>query len=118
LYRADKVVFGVSPTILSWIGSSLILGGAIWVAAAKDTTPPDKKRRREWAKEDLAFGGTGGAAELVHAEGSSTKRGTYLSEEQEGLMTSHDDHDDNEYSDPEAIESIELQDIDAESRDQ
>ena len=32
----DKLVFGVVPTILSWLGSGLILAGAIWVAAAKD----------------------------------------------------------------------------------
>jgi len=102
---------------MSWIGSGLILGGAMWVAAAKDTDTPDKKKRKEWAKEDIGFGGTEGATALVHAEGS-TKRETYLPEEQQGLMTSHDDHENNEYSDLGAIESIELQDIDAESREQ
>lgn len=32
----DKVVFGVVPTALSWLGSGLILAGAVWVAAARD----------------------------------------------------------------------------------
>lgn len=33
---SDKIVFGVIPTALSWLGSGLILAGAVWVAAAKD----------------------------------------------------------------------------------
>lgn len=33
---ADRIVFGVSPTIASWFGSGLILSGAIWVATGKD----------------------------------------------------------------------------------
>ena len=32
----DKLVFGVSPDVWSWVGSGLILAGAIWVAAAKE----------------------------------------------------------------------------------
>lgn len=107
----DKVVFGVTPTVMSWIGSGLILAGAMWVAAAKDTTKPDQKPRKEWAKEDLAFGGGEGAAGLMHAEGS-TKREGGLSEEREGLMTSHDDHDNDDHRIPSLTESIELQEID------
>lgn len=34
----DKIVFGVTPGTMSWIGSGLILAGAIWVAAARDKT--------------------------------------------------------------------------------
>lgn len=33
----DKLVFGTTPTWLSIIGSSLILGSAIYVAVQKDT---------------------------------------------------------------------------------
>ena len=32
----DKLVFGVSPTAMSWLGSGFILAGAIFVAAARD----------------------------------------------------------------------------------
>ena len=32
----DKLVFGVTPGTMSWIGSGLILAGAIWVASARD----------------------------------------------------------------------------------
>lgn len=41
---ADKVVFGVTPGLWSWFGSSLILIGAIWVAAegAKSRTESPK----------------------------------------------------------------------------
>jgi hypothetical protein len=35
----DKVVFGVTPTALSWVGSAFILAGAMWVAAARDQPP-------------------------------------------------------------------------------
>jgi drug/metabolite transporter (DMT)-like permease len=37
----DKIVFGVIPTALSWLGSGLILAGAVWVAAAKDQPAGD-----------------------------------------------------------------------------
>ena len=30
----DKLVFGLTPGVMSWIGSALILAGAIWVASA------------------------------------------------------------------------------------
>ncbi|RVX71415.1 hypothetical protein B0A52_04987 [Exophiala mesophila] len=32
----DKFVFGVTPGTMSWIGSVLILAGAVWVASARD----------------------------------------------------------------------------------
>lgn len=39
---SDKVIFGVTPDLWSWVGSGLILSGAIWVAAdsGKSSTAP------------------------------------------------------------------------------
>ncbi|KAJ4520150.1 hypothetical protein HRR83_002115 [Exophiala dermatitidis] len=34
---ADKLVFGVTPSTMSWVGSVLILAGAIWVASARSS---------------------------------------------------------------------------------
>jgi hypothetical protein len=36
----DRLVFGVTPGMASWVGSVLILAGAIWVAAARDKDEP------------------------------------------------------------------------------
>lgn len=33
----DKLVFGVTPGTMSWVGSVLILAGAVWVASARDS---------------------------------------------------------------------------------
>lgn len=70
----DKLVFGVTPTILSWIGSGLILGGAIWVAAAKDTNKAEEASPKEWSKEDLAYAGGDGAEALLQGESSKRDR--------------------------------------------
>jgi drug/metabolite transporter (DMT)-like permease len=40
----DKLIFGTTPDTMSWIGSGLILAGAVWVATARDTASKDKKR--------------------------------------------------------------------------
>ena len=43
----DKLVFGVTPDTMSWIGSVLILAGAVWVAAARDPATKDKRQGRD-----------------------------------------------------------------------
>jgi hypothetical protein len=108
----DKVVFGVTPTIFSFIGSGLILGGALWVAAAKDTDKPNPAPQKEWAKDDLALSGGEGAEGLLNAEGSTQKRGEVWSEEREALMISHNDDDENDHRDPDSVEVIELRELD------
>ena len=40
----DKLVFGVTPGTMSWIGSGLILAGAIWVASARDKDSAGQRR--------------------------------------------------------------------------
>lgn len=45
----DKLVFGTTPGILSILGSSLILGSAIYVAVRKDTS---QKQGKEMADGD------------------------------------------------------------------
>lgn len=51
---ADKVFFGVTPTAMSWVGSGLILAGAIWVANATDTKPNHNGRRNHKQSESDA----------------------------------------------------------------
>lgn len=83
----------------------------MWVAAAKDTDKPDQKPQKEWAKEDLAFGGGEGAARLMHGEESASKvEGDFL-EERERLMTSHEIHDHDDDWDPGLPEAIELKEF-------
>ena len=110
---ADKIVFGVTPTIMSWIGSGLILGGAMWVAAAKEGDQPISQRTNaQWAEEDLALGDGEGGEALLRGEGSS-KRKERFAEEQEHLMTSNvdDDEENHDYRDPDFQGTIELQDL-------
>ncbi|ETN40323.1 uncharacterized protein HMPREF1541_04599 [Cyphellophora europaea CBS 101466] len=57
----DKLVFGIVPTALSWLGSGLILAGAVWVAAAKDQ--PGKNDAVDEADRRRS-GLTGGGMEL------------------------------------------------------
>jgi hypothetical protein len=108
----DKVVFNVTPTALSWIGSGLILASAMWIAAAKDTDKPRQMPQKEWVKGDLAFGGGEGAAGLMHAEGSTAKGedGDFYTEREELMAELGDQHhDDGRESElPEAIELKEL----------
>jgi len=51
----DKLVFGTSPGVLSIIGSSLILGSAIYVAVQKGAAPP-KEAGRGPGSSDEEFG--------------------------------------------------------------
>ncbi|EXJ80009.1 hypothetical protein A1O3_08295 [Capronia epimyces CBS 606.96] len=39
---ADKLVFGITPSTISWVGSILILAGAVWVASARDSATEDE----------------------------------------------------------------------------
>jgi drug/metabolite transporter (DMT)-like permease len=42
----DKLVFGATPDTMSWIGSGLILAGAVWVSAARDETAKNEKDQK------------------------------------------------------------------------
>ena len=55
----DKLVFGITPTAASWIGSVLILASAVWVASATDGVREEKEKTTK--------GGAGGEEE--EAEG-------------------------------------------------
>ena len=39
----DKIIWNESPDLTSWIGSSLILGSAIWVAMKREGEKKDEK---------------------------------------------------------------------------
>lgn len=57
----DKIVFGVIPNALSWLGSGLILAGAVWVAAARDqpgdASADDNNSDADRRRTSLAGGG-------------------------------------------------------------
>jgi hypothetical protein len=48
----DKLIFGHSPSVLSILGSSLILGSAIVVALQKNSVAPTKSEGEESAVAD------------------------------------------------------------------
>ncbi len=81
---ADKFVFGATPDTMSWIGSVLILAGAVWVAAARDTGVKDKKdhANQTGAQTHSVFG-------MLRRKGTTGPEVTH--EEAVGLMTGHDD---------------------------
>lgn len=94
----DKFVFGVSPGMMSWIGSVLILAGAVWVASARDK---DEKNRE--GREEEEGGGSGGGylntgGHGRHREQRPSKHADTATvqeaEEATGLMNDIDDIDD------------------------
>lgn len=50
----DKFFFGVTPSIMSIIGSSLILGGAIFMAMQKAETVKEQSLREQGQQEEEA----------------------------------------------------------------
>ncbi|KAH0846433.1 hypothetical protein AYO21_07130 [Fonsecaea monophora] len=118
----DKLVFGITPDTMSWIGSVLILAGAVWVAAARDSASKVKSN-------DTRAGATSTSSGLeVLREHARAKVGA-THEEAIGLMSGHqdgdvrdddsyDDDDDNDTIDAErqhehgkALESLEMHEI-------
>ena len=91
----DKLVFGATPDTMSWIGSVLILAGAVWVAAARDSIAKDKKNTSSSSGRHVAF-------DIRSPFGLSRRQITgkeraVTHEEGVGLMA---DHDDDDYSSP------------------
>jgi len=91
----DKFVFGVSPGMMSWIGSVLILAGAIWVASARDK---DEKNREEKDDEEEDPHSNNNGRYDSHREQRQSKHmdTTTVNEAEEvtGLMSDIDDIDD------------------------
>lgn len=108
----DKFVFGVTPGTMSWIGSVLILAGAVWVASARD-------------KDEKPALGLGNRAGSPHsAPRPSSKNGDVTVEEAEnlestGLLYDLDEEDDLELEAGKGsrrdghgrVESVELRDM-------
>ncbi|KIW16661.1 hypothetical protein PV08_03849 [Exophiala spinifera] len=85
---SDKIFFKITPTAMSWVGSGLILAGAIWVAAARDgeTTSSHK------ASTDNAML-PGPPMPAGRGSGRGGKQ-TDATEESVGLTQDYDTHDD------------------------
>lgn len=95
----DKLVFGVSPDVWSWVGSGLILAGAIWVAAAKEDSAGvsggvavSRRRRNSAAAADAAGMGGMHLSNLVNGKGAIQQHA--VREEEVGLMSGAGDDDD------------------------
>jgi hypothetical protein len=118
----DKLVFGVTPDTMSWVGSVLILAGAVWVAAARDTAAKDKKKKtdqRDAVGIHSAFGllrrqATGKEAEASHEEAVGLMTG---GDDGNEVYDSHDDHladgarRNDHGNDNKMIESLEMREL-------
>ena len=84
----DKLVFGVTPDTMSWVGSVLILAGAVWLTAARDSVANDRQPRQGKSR---AMGG-GNGLETLRRQGS-VRDGAATHEEAAGLMNGHVEDD-------------------------
>jgi drug/metabolite transporter (DMT)-like permease len=78
----DKLVFGVTPGTMSWIGSALVLSGAVWVAAARDQGKKDTSAGSSTSTDAMELDGV--EATLPVHRPKTRMRGTR--EEEAGLM--------------------------------
>ncbi|KAI1614075.1 hypothetical protein EDD37DRAFT_470304 [Exophiala viscosa] len=97
----DRWVFGITPTTVSWIGSVLILAGAVWVAAARDTA--SKSSGTAQSSEALV-------SSVINTEsGPNKNEGTI--EEVVGLMQSQEADEVHDPRGLQPVESLEMHDL-------
>lgn len=77
----DKLVFGTNPTVLSFMGSLLILGSALYVATQKETLK--QKAEAEKVKQAAAQA-SGRNVEM------QTRQSNQLKDEERGLVQGMD----------------------------
>jgi len=109
---ADKVVFGVSPSAMSWVGCVLILAGAIWVAAARVPESPDKLGNVEAGNgaADEALAGEGIGMGELSRKGKGKGRLAQVDEERVELMNTDEEKEEKEEKEEEEEEEKEEQD--------
>ncbi|OAP61134.1 hypothetical protein AYL99_03335 [Fonsecaea erecta] len=114
----DKLVFGVTPDTMSWIGSVLILAGAVWVAAARDSATKSKPKPNA-----ASTPGVSGGLEVPREDAQTKEAASH--EEAVGLMSGRQDYDDDDNDDDDdtlddgarqnkhgkALESLEMQEL-------
>lgn len=107
----DKLIWGITPTWASWVGSGLILGSAVWVAVARD-------KDRSTQSPDVVVGADAvGAGSALASQGqkheAQTDRKEGEEEQQEGLLSAggqnHDRVEAGESSG--SREALEMQDL-------
>jgi len=96
----DKWVFGITPTTVSWIGSVLILAGAVWVAAARDTA----------SKTSASTQSSGALVSSVVSTECGTNKNEATTEEVAGLMQDHD-ADNVDAAGTQRFESLEMHEL-------
>jgi hypothetical protein len=85
----DKLIFGVGPDTMSWIGSVLILAGAVWVAAAQDTAGRTKSPASSQGPSSVGENNIRSAFGLLRRS-TTMKQGESSHEETVGLMATDD----------------------------
>ncbi|KIW27272.1 uncharacterized protein PV07_07026 [Cladophialophora immunda] len=100
----DKLVFGVTPDTMSWIGSVLILAGAVWVAAARDSATKAKSNGHEARARAT---GTPSGLEVLREHARSKEGATH--EEAVGLMSSRRDGNERDESDDDDNDTIDAE---------
>ncbi|EXJ72250.1 uncharacterized protein A1O5_04754 [Cladophialophora psammophila CBS 110553] len=96
----DKLVFGVTPDTMSWIGSVLILAGAVWVAAARDSATKAKR------SENGARVSTPSGLEVLREHARSKGEEATHEEEAIGLMRGHEDENEEVNDEPDDDDTI------------
>lgn len=89
----DKLVFGVTPDTMSWIGSVLILAGAVWVASARDSVTTSGK---DGADERNGGPDGGGVLSVLREHVQARGKNENGNEEVVGLMSGNDNYKDDD----------------------
>lgn len=84
---ADKLVFNKTPSTMSWVGSGLILAGAVWVASARGSAAEEKNRVVDGDASDVS-------GETIVIDTRRHGKNEAMVEETVGLMHDRDDDDD------------------------
>ncbi|KAI7977801.1 hypothetical protein EIK77_009341 [Talaromyces pinophilus] len=90
----DKVVMDSSPSAISWAGSGLILGSALYVGVIRDSSSNSNTARS--ADQDSAQGqgqGTDDEPETARVKNTISSRDIRDAEEGQGLLTDSADID-------------------------
>ena len=101
----DKLIWGITPTAMSWAGSGLILASAVWVAVARD----QNRNPENSGNMVVVAGGENTVAGAMIAQVKESPRDGGTAEEEEGLMSAGAGLDEAEASrGPEVLEMEDL----------
>lgn len=96
----DKLIFGTNPSVLSLLGSSCILGSAIYIAMQKQSMQAQQELAAKQRQADSPAPAFAMAQRPSHARRHSRTTSLALREEQTGLVEGMDAEDDEEEPQP------------------